>query len=311
MDKYAKEILDLLKNRYIQLFGNHSFKNDSEMQSYWLENNEDNLFRPMDANAAKAYGQGAGNEIITGKIGALKSSSALTYNLFWNQAAEIIKSDAEGRIEEGTYKVEFEKRLRTLKSSSMPAHLDAFLYCPQTEEAIACEMKMTEWIFNKPGKLRASYLNSDNYFDSKFGKAMVPLAYELMKYEYPLPVREDYPCGMEHYDAFQMFKHVCACYNACKTKNPGEIRKLTLVNCVWTLSDPTILSEKSYNKYMSALEMEYMEFNKFKRTMTSIKECFSDINVDFDICFCTFNDFLSMMSKSTEELNYLRRYTLL
>ena len=26
MDKYAKEILDLLKNRYIQLFGNHSLK---------------------------------------------------------------------------------------------------------------------------------------------------------------------------------------------------------------------------------------------------------------------------------------------
>ena len=308
MDKYTKEILDLLKDRYIQLFGNKTFSDVSEMQSYWLKDFKDNLIHPMDANAKKAYGEGAGNEIKTGKIGALKSSSALTYNIFWDQIAEIIH--ANGHIGNGVYKVEFEKKLRTLKSSSISAHLDAFLYCKHTKEAIACEMKMTEWIFNKPGLLRASYLKPESYFDSDFGTVMVPLAKELMKYEYPMPILEEYPCGMERYDAFQMFKHVSACYTACKTQNPGEIRKLTLVNCAWTLQNPSVLSAESYSQYIAEERIERMEFDQFKRTMEPIKKCFSDIGVDFDVCFYSFNDFLAMFNKTTEELDYLRRYNI-
>ena len=44
-------------------------------------------------------------------------------------------------------------------SNGRPANLDAFLYCDYKKEAIACEMKMTEWLFDKPGKLRNAYLN--------------------------------------------------------------------------------------------------------------------------------------------------------
>lgn len=308
MTPYTKEILDLLKNRYIQLFGDHPFRTVSEMQNYWLYCYEDNLIHPMDANAETAYGEGAGNEIDSGKIGALKSSSALTYNLFWDQIAEITADTKEDRIGKGVYKVEFEKKLRTLKSTSMPAHLDAFLYCKHTKEAVACEMKMTEWIFNKPGALSASYLKPENYFDTKFGKIMAALAKELIKDDSRGMNLKAYPCRMERYDAFQMFKHVSACYTACLDDNPGRIEKLTLVNCAWTLQHPSALSPESLKEYLCNEKQEKDEFDMFSKIMEPVKTHFTDIGVNFDIRFYTFSDFLAILKKTPEELAYLERY---
>lgn len=309
MSNYEKEIMDHLKNTYTQKFGSQPFKTDKGLSSYWLANYEQNLIHPMDANAKHAYGEGAGNEITTGKIGALKSSSALTYNLFWDQIAEISAQKLDARIGEGVYKVELEKKLRTLRSSSMPAHLDAFLYCKHTGEAVAVEMKMTEWLFNSPGKLRASYLNPKNYFKADFGKQMVPLAQELGEYESMQMDLKEYPCRMKRYDAFQMFKHVCGCYTACLNRDPGEIRKLTLVNCIWTLPDPSVLSPASYAQYMQDLQEELAGFDQFRRTMEPIKAEFAKIRVDFDVRIFTFQEFLALQKKTPAELDYLRRYT--
>ena len=312
MNQFTREILDLLKQRYEEVVGPHPYKTVSELQSYWLKNPTDNLIHPMDANAYQAYEEGAGKEISSGKIGALKSSSALTYNLFWDQLAHVAKSKPTNRIGNGVYKVEFEKRLHTLKSSPNPAHLDAFLYCKDTQEAVACEMKMTEWMFNKPGMLCAGYLDPDRYFDAESGKIFSDLAREMIPYEFAITERSEYPSKMERYDAFQMFKHTVACYNACKLANTPDsvqkIKKLTLVNCVWTFFDPTVLSAASRTEYDHALREEYQGFEQFKSVMRSAKQLFASIGVDFEIRFFTFSELLGLLKKSTKELLYLRRY---
>lgn len=137
MDKYTKNILDLLKEKFIEVVGKVPFQNKSEARSYYLQNLKDNLYKPMNEEALASYGQGSGNEIVSGKMNSLRSSSAMTYNLLSSSTVSII--DNKYGIGTGTYTVEYEKQFHTLKSavSGMPANLDAYLFCQEKGEAIA------------------------------------------------------------------------------------------------------------------------------------------------------------------------------
>lgn len=311
MDKYTNELLNLLKNKYTEICGEHEFQNVSEMRKFYLKNLDDNLYRPMDECAFEAYGKGSGSEIDSGKMNALRSSSALTYNLFWNQIAEL--TNPGSGLGKGVYKVEFEKQFHTLKKSvgGNPANLDAFLVCGKTNEAIAVEMKMMEWIFNRPGELKAKYLDEKNYIDEEAGKVFVSVAKELIRtedYEDSEAEKASYPSITSRYDAFQMFKHAVACYTAIVSEEPRKIEKLTLVNCAWTLSNPELLSEKSRERYLREERTELEEFEVFRNAMEPVKALFVKQGVEFDIRFFKFGDFLGLFEKTEEEIEYLRRY---
>ena len=315
LDGYTRALLSLLKKSFEEVVGKREFQNGSEARSYYLKKLDDNLYRPMDNVAIDSYGRGTGNEIASGKMNALRSSSALTYNLFWNRTAKIAKpQDSHNHIGDGVYSVEFEKQYPTLSPSvaGLPANLDAFLYCEDTREAIACEMKMMEWIFNKPGNLKNKYLIPENYINEEAGEVFVAIAKELIlknDYDDADILQSEYPCRMTRYDAFQMFKHTVACYSACAYKEQRKIEKLTLVNCAWTLSDPQRLEPKYRERYLREEECELYEFDDFKQIMQPAKTLFADLGVDFDIQFYALNDFLALLDKDAEELDYLRRYT--
>ena len=314
MDKYTKELLDLLKNKYTEVCGEHKFQCTSEMRNYYLEKLDDNLYHPMDETALAAYAKGSGSEMDSGKMQALRSSSALTYNLFWDQMAELT-NPGNSCLGAGTYKVEFEKQFHTLKRSVVgnPANLDAFLVCGKTNEAVACEMKMMEWIFNRPGELKAKYLDEKNYIDEEAGEAFVSAAKELIRtedYEDLETEKASYPSITTRYDAFQMLKHAVACYTAIVAEEPRKIEKLTLVNCAWTLSDPALLSEKSRERYLREERIELEEFEIFKAAMEPLKALFKTKGVDFDIKFFKFSEFLALFEKTEEEIEYLGRYML-
>ncbi len=313
MDEFTSAILEKLKTSYEMLFGVKPYKQSSGMKAYWLDDYKDNLIHPMDKTAKDAYGKGAGNEITSGKIGALKSSSALTYNTFWNRTAEVVCENNKLGIGKGVYEVEFEKKLRTLKSSSMPSHMDAFLYCKETKQAVACEMKMTEWLFNPPGNLRTAYLDSDKYEDTKAGEKFALVAEKMIAEKVIVKHKEktveEYRSVFSTYDAFQMFKHALACYTAYMTNDPGKIKKLTLVNCVWTLPQKYMLSGELGEKYIKAEIAEKNEFEVFKKMMNPIRDLFAEKDVDFNIQFITYSDFLGVFKKAKKELDYLKRYT--
>ena len=315
MDRYTKEILTVLKDQYTKINGEKPFQTTEGAREFYLENLNDNLFRPMDANAKTAYGQGSGNEIDSGKMNALRSSSAMTYNLFWDQIAEVNKGPGN-LIGNGVYKVEFEKQYHTLKPSvsKFPANLDAFLYCKHTGEAVACEMKMTEWIFNKPGKLKAAYLNPESYIDAQAGQMFSDIAKEMIlhtDYEDPGIEKAEYACIFSRYDAFQMFKHAVACYTACVVEEAREIRKLTLVNCAWMLTAKDMLASDLRERYDREESVELDEFHRFRKIMEPVKGLFAAKGIIFDIWFYPFAEFLQMFNKTDEELQYLRRYTLI
>ena len=108
MDKYTRELMTLIKENFKDVIGDKNFQNNSDARSFYLVDLVDNICEPMGDKALRAYGQGSGNEIASGKMNALRSSSALTYNLFGNAPAKI--GDKE-------YSVEFEKQYHTLKPS--------------------------------------------------------------------------------------------------------------------------------------------------------------------------------------------------
>ncbi|MDO4552860.1 MAG: hypothetical protein Q4C22_04925, partial [Bacillota bacterium] len=111
MNEYTYELLSLLKNKFTQVVGVRSFQTDEGARAFYLRELEDNLREPMGEAALRAYGQGSGNEIASGKMHALRSSSAMTYNLFGNRAARVCAAQsADSVIGGGVYAVEFEKQ---------------------------------------------------------------------------------------------------------------------------------------------------------------------------------------------------------
>ncbi|MDO4731881.1 MAG: hypothetical protein Q4B14_07185, partial [Clostridia bacterium] len=110
---------------------------------------------------------------------------------------------------------------------------------------------------------------------------------------------------------FQMFKHTVACYTACVKEEAREIKKLTLVNCAWTLPKKALMQKDLQERYDREEQAEREEFDQFRKIMEPVKALFAAKGVTFEICFYPFAEFLQMFAKTEEELQYLRRYTML
>jgi hypothetical protein len=120
-------------------------------RQFYLKDLWDNLIEPMSAQTWSSFKNGSGNPLNT--MPALRSSAAMTYNLLGNTHAKLRGNE---RIDSGAYSVTFEKQLRPLRKGEggLPDNLDAYLYCDKHKDTAACEMKMVEWLFSVPGKLR-------------------------------------------------------------------------------------------------------------------------------------------------------------
>lgn len=319
MDKLTKEILEILKRQYTEVVGHKPFQNTSEAREYYLENLDDNLYEPMSPESYKAYSAGSGNEISSGKMNSLRSSSALTYNLFSGGTATIADSvffkHSNLNLLPGEYSVEFEKQYHTLKPSvsNRPANLDAFLYNSDKSAAIAVEVKMTEWIFNKPGNLKSAYLDKNSYINEEAGNVFVSVARSLTganDYDDPADAKAEYSPYSTHYDTFQMFKHAVACYTACvnKKEEARPIKKLTLLNILWRLGFESELSDESQKIYSSIFNTENMELKIFLERMQPVKKLFADIGVEFDIEAMNSSYFPIFFNLSQNKASYLVRY---
>lgn len=316
MESFTKELLDLIKKRYIAVAGPKEFQNTTEARRYNLESFEDNLYKPMSQSVYDAYGKGSGNEISSGKMNSVRSSSALTYNLFWRERATVSDSffpKYSMKITPGKYDVEFEKTYHTLKTtvSNRPAHLDAFLYNSDNSEAIAIEVKMTEWIFNKPGNLKAAYLDENSYINKEAGKVFVSIARNLIgNTDYDFDTESaDYPSFTVRYDAFQMFKHTVACYTACVSEEKRPVKKLTLLNIIWDLARSEELpSDESMRIYDEIAATERFELDLFFRRMEPVKKLFEDIGVKFEFKAIKMSDIPVLFEYDDDELKYLKRY---
>lgn len=296
------EVLSLLKDQFIKICGNRPFEvttiGRTELkEQFYLEELGDNLITSFSPKIQVQYEQGGGNEIRK-KMRALRSSSAMTFNIFGNDDAKIL--DDSGVYQ--TFELEFEKQHKTLKASASKAkaNLDALLYNPETKQAYACEMKLAEWLFSSPTDLNVKYENVDCYDHQEAAVVFTPIAQTLRARRASFRV----------YDANQVFKHTLACYNYCKEMQGTnqEITKLTLLNCVWELPNPKLIDAHQVN-YLKRLKEEHKGSLDFNNLMQPAIPLFKSIGVDFDIQYISLGDFLKKLNLDQAHRDYLKRYT--
>lgn len=304
MSNFTNKVLTALKEKFISV--NPGAKFDSVMTSpkgkFYLDNLDGNLFEPMLQVHQEQYNRGSGKE-LNEKMRALHSSSAMTTNLLGNNSI-VFKTNLI--IPKGTYSIEYEKQLRTLKVKGQPANLDAQLLCFEERTVVFCEMKMTEWLFNSPGKLRNAYLKQENYY---YPESFLPFNQVFQSLIACPPARvSDNKCIYRRYDAFQMMKHTLGIYNAMRSNEYDEFNKVRLINCIWQINNHVKLGKKASDTYMKYHSQELIEFEDFKIKIQPIISLFADINIDFDVVFLSFDEFLNIAEKPDEQIIYLERY---
>ena len=304
---FQDTFMNALKARYIETVGVREFGGTaSKMQSpYYLKHLEDNLITPMSDQHVSEYGEGNGSE-LDGKMKALRSSSAMTFNLFGNGPVQL--NGAYG-LPAGTYTVEYEHQLPTLKGNPHPANLDAKLEDADVGAVIYCEMKLAEWILNKAGGLHTQYLESGSYLipDTQaavFREAFASLCDDLEATNGKLPPK------LTRYDAFQMLKHLLAIYTESHRRAEAEEtlpNRTFLLNCVWEMDNPEKLG-KYAAKYRSMETEEHDQFALFKSALTPVSKMFSALGTELSVCYLPLSCLLECIELEASHRKALERY---
>ncbi len=301
MDKRQYGLLNCIKQRYLDTNWLAAFQteetgsNFSPLQSprqFYLRNLEDNLARPMNEVHINEYSRGSGSE-LDDKMKALRSSSAMTFNILGNLYCETKSID--DLFASRSYKIAYEHQLPTLKHG-MPANLDAMLK-GENGDVIACEMKMLEWLTSTPAKLKDKYFDSVNYIFEDSASVFIDVA-EILNAS---PV---FVC----YDFAQMFKHSLALYNAVRN---GKIsaQRLTLLNCVWEPPESYNFTTETAEWIAQRTRAEHEGFQEFKRTMAPVESLFAhELGMNFTIRYLPTSKLIDRLLYPEEELARLMRY---
>lgn len=292
----------------------------------------DNVFGDFSEAHRAQYERGNGDELsdkdTPAKIKSIFSSSAMTYNILGND--EIRAKDGNGIFAPGAYKIEYEKKLFTVRSrKNFPAHLDAFLL--NEANAIFCEMKMIEWLRDNPGLLKHAYFEDTNFFSdvaegsdalAAFKALRDLLCAEMSEFK----VADEYdPHRFGRYDAWQMYKHILGIYNmssavtkneiaACQTddiKMLSKLKRAVLVNVVFEPSEE-VFSDSVRKLYCDARAEEHEEFSVFKKCVEKsgvIAVFKKDCGIDFALELLTAAEFMDCFDLA-DRADYLQRYSL-
>ena len=158
MNDFEYRLLDYLKRVYLKTVDSDAtWRSDavgrdrSPLQFYLATPDEGanrNLVRPMDDRHIEEYGGGAGQELKE-KMHALRSSSAMTFNILGNGTCQLSHAEIGDTcsVPRGAYSIEYEYKAPTLqRRGGLPAHLDALLRHEASGTVVACEMKLMEWL---------------------------------------------------------------------------------------------------------------------------------------------------------------------
>ncbi|MEG0375241.1 MAG: hypothetical protein RR547_12925 [Raoultibacter sp.] len=271
------------------------------MAPYYVKYLEDNLVQPMDVVHVEEYSKGTGVELGE-KMRALRSSSAMTFNLLGNKEIHVLDSTV---IPKGRYGVQYEYQLSTLVMNPNKANLDARLTSEDKKTVVYCEMKMVEWLLGWMKMLRVSYLDPARYlipedeaqiFIELFQKFIVPEA----------NMKGSHKTRLVRFDALQMAKHLLAIYS--NLDNEGA-RTIKLVNCVWEIKDVSLLPAQE-ERYVTMLAAEKREFKEFACAAEPVFELFSRKGINFSLEYVPFDRFLGCLEKTKEQQRKLARYVM-
>ena len=286
-------------NSSVKFYECNTDKNNSvTRKKYYLADVNDNFYYKMAPEEKKNYG---GANEVDGKMRALYSSSAMTYNIFTSKDRKKLKLKESEII----YNLEFEKSLPAL---STHAKLDA---CIESEDVIVYfEMKMREWLIGGPSSLPKTYM------DANIPSQIKGLFEKDIKKENNKPVTiendEKFKCSNHYFDVFQIIKHVLGIYNAIQNEKFPKMKKIRLVIGYWTIPDDLFddknpKQNKQKVKYGNIKIGMEEEIDRFIENFNDIKETLFG-NYDFEIRRMTVKEIVNCLDKSPKEIKYLKRY---
>lgn len=292
---YLEAFNDLLKKKLLET--GRRTRDDFLNEGYFLDEYNKNFFEIMTDKTRQEYEDGDGDELSSGKMKQIRSSSAMIYNILGNDNVKI-KNNKE--LPAGIYSKNYEKKLKTIsvyskktqKRENVYANLDAWLCNDETE--IFVESKCLEWLENGTDfYLKDSYSKLSNYLYKETAKDFINIGKKI---------------GCSQYDSCQMFKHTLAIYNYLKES--GIInKKIYLVNLVWELPKDSELESKYQARYQIQKDLEHLEFNYFYEQMKEIKKLFlNNAKCPFEIKYFTVQEFCAILDHNIEKQNYLKRY---
>ena len=304
---FQSAFMEVLKSRYIEIEGVREFGGvGSKTQApYYLKHLEDNLVMPMSGPHVAEYSRGSGGE-LDGKMKALRSSSAMTFNLLGNGP---VKLNGTHGLPEGAYAVEFEHQLPTLAGNPHPANLDAKLESECGETVIYCEMKLAEWILNKASSLREQYLEAESYLIPETAATAFRESFATLC-EGEADGNGKLAPKLTRYDAFQMLKHLLAIYTESNRKaEAGEPlpKRIILLNCVWEMENPERLGRYEA-KYRELEAEEHAQYRKFAETVKPLAKLFAEMGIEFDLHYLTFAEMRDSLELEAAHRKALDRY---
>lgn len=221
---------------------------------------------------------------------AIYSSATMIYNLLGKSVT----------INNKSYEVFYEEELPAItqdknKYQTHKAHLDATLR--NNDEIIFVEAKMREWL-GQPKKLKNAYLDKNKYLSITADKQQFIKFFKMIIENSNLE-QEEYKSIYEKYDAIQMTIHILGIYNFIKLGSNNNIKKISLINCIWDLPG------------IPQYEKEVEEANNFiPKANSYFKPIFKKSGIDFNIVHYSFHELKDIIdfSNAKERLEYLKRY---
>ncbi|MBE5024670.1 hypothetical protein INF26_07375 [Olsenella sp. DSM 107455] len=265
-------------------------------RQFYVRDLTDNLIRPMSERHKAEFSHGSGKE-LEDKMRALRSSSAMTFNVLGNEIFSV-QTSSESLFEAlppGCYHVTYEYQIPTLRRG-LPANLDALLHDGKGR-IVACEFKYLEWVLGAPKPLRPAYFERARYRHAHAAEAFVPAAKGLESR------------GFERLDYAQLFKHTLALYNACVEGRLSHAHTLTLLNVVWEPPNRSeALSRDELRQLAAKCEDERHEFAKFLEEMAPARKSFEAFGVRFSMVYLPVSKLISIGSYPAAERERLYRY---
>lgn len=272
-----EKLLNSLNDNQNKFYPEDLVNKGSSKAKYYYKNIKDNCYyephNKLDERARSIY-----------------SSAMMIYNLLGNSVI----------LKEKSYEVIYEEELDAItpgngKYETHKAHLDATLR--REDEIIFVEAKMTEWLSN-PKNLKPAYLNKSSYLEITKDKENFIDFFKTLINKNNL-TQAGYKSIYEKYDAIQMTIHILGIYNFIKTGKNNNIKKISLINCIWGYKEIP-----QYNK-------ELEEANDFiKKANTYFKPIFNSLGIYFNIEHYSFHELKSIIdfTQDEEKLEYLKRY---
>lgn len=298
MDAFVFDMLSLLKARFEAAGGAPRYQvgeagRDVSARQFYLARLEDNLVRPLSARHRAEYARGSGGE-LEGKMNALRSSSAMTFNLLGNGRCEL--EGAEPEVPDGAYRVSYERQLPTLRTG-LPANLDAYLVRSDGRAVIACEMKLLEWLTAAPRPLKAKYFDPTNHLHRDAAGTFIEVARAL-----------EASGRFRRYDFAQMFKHSLALYNAVRAPSWEGAERLVLLNCVWEPGSVGECPPSTRRRLAAAVQEEHEGFAAFRDACRPLVGLFAREGVAFSLAYRTSAELIAARVCGKRERDKLRRY---